>query len=154
MFKDLKIAGVLCAVRFVFGATAVVTFALAVMPPSMAPHVFDWDKADHVLAFYTLTVLACASFPRTRLVILAVALSGFGGAIELIQGLPFVHRDCDVWDWVADGVAIAAVMAPITLFWWRNKTRAMLGESASSSSAKSDRIADAALRRQDDGPFP
>ena len=40
-------------------------------------------------------------------------LSGCGALIEIIQGLPFVHRDRDVRDWVADTVAIGAVMGVV-----------------------------------------
>ncbi len=67
-----------------------------------------WDKAEHFLAFYGLTGLAVAAFPRRNLFIVAALLSGFGAFIEYVQGLETVHRDRDFWDWVADTIAIAA----------------------------------------------
>ncbi|HTT83222.1 MAG TPA: hypothetical protein VMF67_07060 [Rhizomicrobium sp.] len=95
------------------------TFVAAVMPPHEAPKLFPWDKAEHFAAFYTLTLLATAAFPRTSLAAIAVLLSAFGGFIELVQGLPIVGRDCDIWDWVADTIAILAALAPVAAARWR-----------------------------------
>ena len=101
----------------------VFTFVAAVMPPRDAPSLFPWDKAEHFAAFYTLTLLAIAAFPRRNLFIIAVLLSAFGGGIELVQALPMVGRDCDVWDWVADTIAVIAALAPIAAAKWRSLFR-------------------------------
>ncbi len=77
------------------------------------PHLFPWDKAEHFSAFFALTACALAAFPRVKIVWIAAALSGCGALVELIQGLPFVHRDMDVKDWVADTVAILAVVGVV-----------------------------------------
>jgi len=50
-------------------------------------------------------------------------LSGFGALIEIVQGLPIVHRDEDIWDWVADTLAIIAATAPMLLVGWRRQVR-------------------------------
>ncbi len=76
-------------------------------------HLIPWDKARHFSAFAALTISAILAFPRTRLAIIAGLLSLAGAAIEVIQGLPMVHRDADVLDWVADSTAIAMVLAVI-----------------------------------------
>lgn len=89
------------------------------MPAGRAPHLFPWDKAEHFAAFYVLSFLAAGAYPRASLVIVALWLSLFGAGIELVQALPFVHRDCDIWDWVADTLAILAALAPILLERWR-----------------------------------
>lgn len=102
----------------VFWAATVFTLGCAVLPYPVI-HIFKWDKAEHVLAFYVLTGLAVAAFPRGNLIIIAAALSAFGAFIELIQGLSFVGRDRDFQDWVADTIAIAMAMAPMLLVWWR-----------------------------------
>lgn len=99
--------------QLTFCAAFVFTFVAAVMPPHQAPKLFPWDKAEHFAAFYTLTVLAMAAFPRRNIILIAVLLSAFGGLIELVQALPIVNRDCDVWDWVADTVAVIAALAPL-----------------------------------------
>jgi hypothetical protein len=70
-----------------------------------------------------LTFLAAAAFPRVHLLVIAVLLSAFGALIEIVQGLPIVHRDKDFWDWVADTLAIGAALAPMLLVWWRQQAR-------------------------------
>jgi hypothetical protein len=99
----------------------VFTFYSAVIPPRQAVQLVPWDKAEHFIAFYALTGLAAAAFPRRSLIVIALLLSGFGALIEFVQGLSFVHRDRDFWDWVADTLAILAALAPLLLVWWRRE---------------------------------
>jgi len=106
-----------------FFAALLFTFYSAVVPPSLALQLVPWDKAEHFIAFYTLTGLAAAAFPRRSLFLTAVSLSAFGALIELVQGTPLVHRDMDFWDWVADTLAIIAALAPMLLVWWRGQFR-------------------------------
>jgi hypothetical protein len=105
--------------QLTFFAALAFTFYSAVIPPRHAVQLVPWDKAEHFMAFYALTGLAAAAFPRQRLAWIALALSGFGAFIEFVQGLPLVHRDRDFWDWVADTLAIGAALAPMLLVWWR-----------------------------------
>ncbi len=107
--------------RVGFFAALLFTFYSAVVPPAHALELTPWDKATHFIAFYVLTGLAVAAFPRWNLALLAALLSGFGALIEIVQGLPFVHRDRDFWDWVADTAAIAFALAPMLLYWWRER---------------------------------
>jgi VanZ family protein len=67
------------------------------------------DKTQHAMTFGVLMALAAAAYPGTRLILLGVALSAFGAAIELIQ--PYFGRSRDVWDWVADSAGIIVVLA-------------------------------------------
>lgn len=99
-----RIALVLCII-----VTAVFAFA----PPSSGAHLFPWDKADHFCAFFAITTAAVVAFPRAPLIWIAAGASAFGGGIELIQALPMVGRDCDLWDWIAENVAIAAVVGVV-----------------------------------------
>lgn len=105
--------------RILFWGALIFTFVSAEVPPSHAPHLFPWDKAEHFTAFYVLTSLAAAAYPGTPLLLLALWLSLFGSAIELIQALPFIHRDCDIMDWIADVIAVAAALMPMILDRWR-----------------------------------
>lgn len=105
--------------KLAFFAALLFTFYSAVIPPQHALQLVPWDKAEHFIAFYALTGLAAAAFPRRHLLVIALSLSGFGALIEIVQGLPMVHRDKDVWDWVADTLAIGAALAPMLLVWWR-----------------------------------
>lgn len=105
--------------KLIFFLAVLFTFYSAVIPPQRALQLVPWDKAEHFIAFYGLTGLAVAAFPQRHLLGVALLLSGFGALIEFVQGLPLVHRDRDVWDWVADTVAIGAALAPMLLVWWR-----------------------------------
>jgi hypothetical protein len=114
-----KISSFAVLAKIVFFAALIFTFYSAVIPPQHALKLVPWDKAEHFIAFYALTGLAAAAFPRWHVLLIAVLLSAFGALIEIVQGLPIVHRDKDVWDWVADTLAIAAALAPMWLVWWR-----------------------------------
>jgi hypothetical protein len=109
--------------KVVFFAALAFTFYSAVIPPKQAVQLVPWDKAEHFIAFYGLTGLAAAAFPKRNLIAIAVLLSGFGAFIEFVQGLPVVNRDRDIWDWVADTIAIVAALSPMLLVWWRGIAR-------------------------------
>lgn len=122
MFWDSQVPSIsllLKVARLVFFAALIFTFYSAVIPPSHALHLTPWDKATHFIAFYVLSGLAVAAFPKQNVIVIAAWLSAFGGLIEVVQGLPMVSRDQDFWDWVADTIAIACALAPMLLSWWR-----------------------------------
>jgi len=116
-----KISSLVRLAQLAFLAALIFTFYSAVIPPHEALHLAPWDKAEHFIAFYALTGLAAAAFPRRNLLLIAALLSAFGALIEFVQGLPIVHRDRDFWDWVADTLAIVATLAPMLLVWWRRE---------------------------------
>jgi hypothetical protein len=107
----------------VFVAAMIFTCYSALVPPAHALQLVPWDKAEHFIAFYTLTGLGVAAFPRRPLWVIGVLLSALGALIEVVQGLNFVHRDRDFWDWVADTIAILAALSPMLLLWWRRQVR-------------------------------
>ncbi len=119
----LNISLLIVLARILFFAALVFTFVSAVVPPTHALQLVPWDKAEHFIAFYGLTGLAVAAFPKRHILVLAAWLSGFGALIEFVQGLAIVHRDRDFWDWVADTLAIGAALAPMLLVWWRGQVR-------------------------------
>ena len=94
-----------CALLTAWGAFA--------QPGQIHPHLFPWDKAEHFSAFFALTLCSLAAFPKTRLLWIALALSGCGALIEVVQAIPFLHRDSDVKDWIADTAAVAAVISVV-----------------------------------------
>lgn len=113
----------LAILRLLFFCMLVFALAKAFVLPRKFLRLFHWDKAEHFTAFYVLTVLAAAAFPRRPLWAIAAGLSLVGAGIEVVQALPFVARDSDVWDWVADTLAIGAVLLPIALPGWRRTAR-------------------------------
>jgi hypothetical protein len=115
----LRVSWLLRLAQAAFVAALLFTFYSAVIPPQKALQLAPWDKAEHFLAFYALTGLAVAAFPKRNLFLVAALLSGFGAFIEFVQGLEIVHRDRDFWDWVADTIGICAALAPMILVWWR-----------------------------------
>jgi hypothetical protein len=125
-----RIAILVRLAQLAFVSALLFTFYSAVIPPHQAVQLVPWDKAEHFIAFYALTGLAAAAFPRRNLFLIAASLSAFGALIEFVQGLPIVHRDRDVWDWVADTIAICAALAPMLLVWWRREGRALAQKKA------------------------
>jgi VanZ family protein len=93
-----------------FLAVAVaVTMALLPQPPHLPIDRFG-DKFAHMLAFATMALLAALAYPGIRLVRLGERLSFLGALVEVMQSIPSLHRDCDIRDWVADTIAIVAVL--------------------------------------------
>jgi VanZ family protein len=85
-------------------------------PPQLPGH--PNDKLEHIAAFATLALLGSFAYPRTSPLKLLAGLSLFGALIEIVQAIPALQRDSDVWDWVADTAAVAVVLA---LVWWRRR---------------------------------
>lgn len=105
--------------RIAFWAAAVFAFVMAVLPHP--PDLLETsDKVQHMAAFFTITALGCAAyrgFPRLKL---TLALIAFGGAIELAQMIPELHRDAEWSDWLAD---ILAVLLALALAHWLESRR-------------------------------
>ena len=80
-------------------------YVFAIMPGKEAPAAFAWDKMNHMLAFFVITVLCRLAYPRLPVLLVAVAMAAFGGFIELSQAVPFIHRDAEWIDLFADCVA-------------------------------------------------
>lgn len=89
-----------------------VTLALIPHPPHL-PEM--GDKAQHMLAFGTLAFFGALAFPRFPRLHLAERLSFLGALVEVLQAIPALHRDCDIRDWIADTLAIAAVLILLAL---------------------------------------
>src|ERR1700737_1185100 len=70
--------------KLAFFAAPLFTFYSAVIPPQHALQLVPWDKAEHFIAFYGLTGLAAAAFPKRNLIVIAAMLSGFGALIEFV----------------------------------------------------------------------
>ena len=96
--------------RLLLAAASLIIAYGAFAPAGHAPSLMPWDKAEHFSAFFGLMALSLVSFPKTPIWSLAAVLSAVGGLVELVQGLPMVHRDCDWKDWAADVLGLCAVI--------------------------------------------
>ncbi len=100
--------------RFTFVAALIVTLVMALLPHPPRLEIDSWgDKFQHALAFSTLTLLASASFPDATPLRIGERLSFLGALIEVLQAMPAIHRDCDVFDWLTDTTAIVVVLVLI-----------------------------------------
>ncbi|MBN1140572.1 MAG: VanZ family protein [Deltaproteobacteria bacterium] len=109
-----------------------VWLSLAPALPKIPLGALSWDKMQHFLAYFVLTLLAgwCFSplFRSERLIwwgafFFALAL---GAIMELAQGLFSTVRSADLIDLIADGLgALAASLAALTLLpaKWGNSPR-------------------------------
>ncbi|ATC33097.1 hypothetical protein CA606_12615 [Caulobacter vibrioides] len=97
----------------VFTAASAFTLYAALAAGDDNTGLIPWDKAKHFIVFYGLTFLAAMALPRSRWWKIAVVLLGFGIGIEVLQGLPIVGRDADVFDIVADALGIGFFFGPI-----------------------------------------
>jgi hypothetical protein len=94
------------------------TFAVTMAVLPHPPHVVldRWgDKFEHMMAFGTMTMLAAFAFPAMPRWRIAERLSFVGALIEVVQSVKWLHRDCDIRDWVADTIAILVVLGVLWL---------------------------------------
>lgn len=98
--------------RILFWLVLLGAATMAFLPkPPFTPIDQFGDKFAHILAFATLAVLANLGFPEAAKRQIVERLSFFGAAIEVVQSIPALHRDCDVRDWMADTLAVAVITA-------------------------------------------
>jgi VanZ family protein len=90
-----------------FWVCFVVINALALSPaPYLPPELFNWwDKAQHAIAFGTLTVLAVLAYPGVSRFRIGLLLLALGVLIEVLQYFSG-YRYGDWQDAVADGVGV------------------------------------------------
>ncbi|ENZ80512.1 MULTISPECIES: hypothetical protein [Caulobacter] len=113
--NKLGLAAFLAAVAF--------TLYAALAPGDDTAGLIPWDKAKHFIVFYGLTFLATIALPRSRYWKIGLALLGLGIAIELLQALPVINRDCDPFDVIADVCGIGFYCGPILVNRWLERAR-------------------------------
>ncbi|ANY20296.1 hypothetical protein A6F68_01786 [Tsuneonella dongtanensis] len=88
---------------------------MALIPRSPTIPIEQGDKVMHMLAFFTLGGLAAAGWRASPALLLFASLGIFGGAIEVFQAIPALHRDADWYDWIADMGAAALAIAAVRI---------------------------------------
>ena len=106
-------------ILFVAALVFAVTMALLPKPPHVPVDRFG-DKAEHMLAFGTITLFAGLGFSRALLWRNAERLSFVGALIEVLQSIPALGRDCDIRDWIAD---TAMVLLVTVILWFARRSR-------------------------------
>lgn len=97
--------------KLVFWCALATVVVLSLLPVPMLPPVFNfWDKAQHALGFFGLTLLALLAYPDKSQRQLAVGLLLAGGFIELAQSASGWRRG-DWLDFVADAVGVVMAVA-------------------------------------------
>lgn len=95
-----------------------------------------WDKAEHALAFFGMSVWFGGLVRRSRYPLVTLAMLLFGAGIEIAQGVMGLGRDADILDFVADAIGITVAMILLYLglgAWtrwiegliWRSRNRAV-----------------------------
>ncbi|AAV89768.1 teicoplanin resistance protein VanZ [Zymomonas mobilis subsp. mobilis ZM4 = ATCC 31821] len=97
-------------IKVVFWLTLFTAYVLAILPAPDTIHLAPSDKIDHIIAFLTLTILAALAWQKTPSFKIAIGLGLFGALIELTQAIPFIHRDAELADWLADISAVFFVL--------------------------------------------
>lgn len=95
--------------RPLFWAALLFSYAMAVMPRPPVT-LLSSDKSQHMLAFFTLALLAGLGWRGVSLWLIGAALAGFGLLIEVTQAIPALHRDPSGADLVADCLAILVAL--------------------------------------------
>jgi VanZ family protein len=111
------------AILIAFWVAFVFSMVMGILPkPPETPIDRYGDKFAHIMAFGTLAGLAALAFAPSMRWRVAERLSFAGALLEVIQSIPMLYRDCDIRDWVADTLAIIAVMALASAFFaWRER---------------------------------
>ena len=101
--------------RLAFYATTLAATVTALTPAVPYEPVFAYmDKVQHFAVFALLAGLALFGFPQAPRRLVVERLSFLGAGIEVLQSIPALHRDCDVFDWATDTVAAAVAVLVLT----------------------------------------
>ena len=70
--------------------------------------VIGWDKANHATGYFLLTTWFTGVARRNRYLVVGVLLIGFGGALEIAQGMMHEGRSADWLDFLANSLGVTA----------------------------------------------
>ena len=89
-----------------------VLLAVTLLPVSLDIQHALVDKTWHFLAFGALGFLGFAVWEPNRWPLVGLICIGLGASIEILQATPWIGRDADLRDWLADvaGVGFAAMV--------------------------------------------
>lgn len=96
---------------FIFGCCIAAIAVMAMIPSTTLPKALNfWDKAQHILAFTTLSLMGSLAYPRkTKAVYIGLIL--YGASIEAVQRYFTTTHIGDVSDLLADSLGIVIGIA-------------------------------------------
>lgn len=101
---------------------ALIAFAIVVslLPSQELPSLGVGDKFEHTTAYALLALWFAGMYPRTRYIVIGIALFIMGVGIEFAQGAMHMGRQADVRDVIANtgGIAIGLTLALAGLGGW------------------------------------
>ena len=68
--------------------------------------VIGWDKANHCIGYFLLTMWFTGVARRSRYLLVGVLLIAFGGSMEIAQGLMHEGRTADWFDFLANSIGV------------------------------------------------
>jgi hypothetical protein len=98
----------------------IAAIVISLLPGHTLPKTGVSDKFEHSLLYVVLAVWFAGLYPRSRYVVIGVALFLMGAVIEVAQGVMNLGRFADVRDVVANttGIVIGLVLAGAGLGGW------------------------------------
>jgi VanZ family protein len=115
------------------GWAGVLAAVIASLWPGGVPlPVTVWDKLQHGLGYFLLTLWFLGLYPRRKYLGIALACFALGLAIELLQGLT-ATRSLEAADLAANtgGIVLALVLAYALLGGWAARVEQVLGVARS-----------------------
>ena len=102
--------------RLIFWTALAFTVVMATMPQPPTMLSTQSDKLNHMLAFFVLTALHKLAYRQFGFWKRILIMAFLGGAIEVAQMVPALHRDAEWMDWAADVAAAFAASIAVMLF--------------------------------------
>ncbi len=93
-----------------FWTAALVALVMACLPQPPKLWTDPDDSLQHFTAFATIATLARIGYPRAQMLTLLLAITAFGGLIELVQMIPALGRDSSFDDWMVDMAATSIAL--------------------------------------------
>lgn len=98
--------------RIPVAVLSIIVFIMLISPTSNTPSAFDFEHADKIVHALMFAVLAVASrYGRISPARTALWLTIFAAVTELAQAALPTGRHGSLWDFVADVLAVAMVLA-------------------------------------------
>jgi len=99
--------------------------ALTPIEPSIAVN----DKVLHSASFFLLVLLARLGWGRQARIAVPFVLILVGAAIELLQAMPFIARDAELSDWLADIAGIGLALTDVWTLGIKNRIAIPVNET-------------------------